>query len=480
MPPLLAELFRLFHGRKMRALAGIPGPTPLFPLGTLHEFWGKVPWDVCAAYEKTYGGLTLIWAGGQPMLVLNDPELIREVLVTRRDEFYKDNPVKAFRPVLKETEFDENGPEWQRLRQLEPLSMKGFDAWLPTQVAVVRNTVEGHLQRLYTAAPEPIDLLPVAERLCYDVFNACAVGRQLGDEEYRAFYTTSNMATERMQLPNWLLLPPLRPSFYAARRRHFGAFEAIVREARRNPGTAANDMLHVYLRQGPDVTDDQLATFLGNIHAGGVFSTGSALVNTLYLLNLHPEVVNELTAQLRALVRDRPDYDAAALEGCPLLDGVLLESLRYYAPVPLFFRNVRKDRPARLGGRDLPPDTVVAVVVRGVHRSARYWKDPDRFDPGRWAGGAAAAGLESDAFFPFGRGPRACVGAGFAMFCLRVMLTELLSRGRVVIDPNTPYRQFFHCGVGEPKHIMGRFVPHSRVGSAGAVVGPAGPGDKTS
>ena len=171
-------------------------------------------------------------------------------------------------------------------------------------------------------------------------------------------------------------------------------------------------MLHVYLRQGPDVTDDQLATFLGNIHAGGVFSTGSALVNTLYLLNLHPEVVNELTAQLRALVRDRPDYDAAALEGCPLLDGVLLESLRYYAPVPLFFRNVRKDRPARLGGRDLPPDTVVAVVVRGVHRSARYWKDPDRFDPGRWAGGAAAAGLESDAFFPFGRGPRAASAPG--------------------------------------------------------------------
>jgi cytochrome P450 len=128
--------------------------------------------------------------------------------------------------------------------------------------------------------------------------------------------------------------------------------------------------------------------------------------------------------------------------------------------VPLFFRNVRKDRPARLAGRDLPPDTLLAVVVRGVHRSARYWKDPDRFDPARWAGGAAPAGLESDAFFPFGRGPRACVGAGFAMFCLRVMLAALLSRGRVVIDPNTPYRQFFHCGVGEPKHIMGRFVPH--------------------
>jgi cytochrome P450 len=459
MRPLLAKLFRLVYGRKMQALAGVPGPTPLFPLGTLLELRGEAPWDACAAYEKTYGGLTLIWIGGKPMLVLNDPELIREVLITRRGEFYKDNPAKAFRPVLKETEFDENGPEWRRLRDLEPLSMKGFDAWLPTQVAVVRNTVEGHLQRL-TAAPGPVDLLPAAERLCYDVFNACAVGRQLGDQEYRAFYTTSNMATERMQLPDWLLLPPLRPSFYAARRRHFGAFEAIVREARAKPDPAANDMLHVYLRHKPEITDEQLATFLGNIHAGGVFSTGTALVNTLYLLNLHPQVMDELTAQVRALVRDRPDFDAAALAGCPLVDQVLLESLRYYAPVPLFFRNVRKDKPARLANRVLPPDTVLAVVVRGVHRSAKYWKDPDRFDPSRWAPGAAAAGLESDTFFPFGRGPRACVGAGMAMFCLRVMLTTLLSRSRVVIDPKTPYRQFFHCGVGEPKHIMGRFVPH--------------------
>jgi cytochrome P450 len=459
MRRLLAKLFALFHGRKMRALAGITGPTPLFPLGTLHEFWRAVPWDVCASYEKTYGGLTLIWTGGQPMLVLNDPELIREVLITRLGEFYKDNPSKAFRPVLKATEFDENGPEWQRLRQLEPLSMQGFDAWLPTQVAVVRKTVEGRLGR-WASAPAPLDLLPPVERLCYDVFNACAVGRQLGDQEYRAFYTTSNMATERMRLPNWLLIPPLNPAFYAARRRHFGAFEAIVREARRNPDPGANDMLHVYLRQGPEVTDEQLTTFLGNIHAGGVFSTGTALVNALYLLNRNPQIMEELTAQVRALVRDRPEYDAAALTRCPLVDQVLLESLRCYAPVPLFFRNVRKDRPARLGDRELPPDTVVAVVVRGVQRSARYWKDPDRFDPGRWAGAAAAADLETDTFFPFCRGPRACVGAGFAMFCLRVMLVELLSRGRIVINPNTPYRQFFHCGVGEPKGIMGRFVPH--------------------
>jgi hypothetical protein len=131
------------------------------------------------------------------------------------------------------------------------------------------------------------------------------------------------------------------------------------------------------------------------------------------------------------------------------------------------------DRPARLAGRDLPPDTIVAVVVRGVHRSARYWKGPDRFDPGRWADGAAAAGLESDTFFPFGRGPRACVGAGLAMFCLRVMLAALLSRSRVVIDPNMLYRQFFHCGVGEPKHIMGGWFPISE--SARRVrSGPAG------
>ncbi|HEY7428105.1 MAG TPA: cytochrome P450 [Gemmataceae bacterium] len=450
MRRLLARLFRLCFGSRIARFDGIPGPTPLFPFGTLLDFWRAQPWDVCAGYEKKYGGITLIWTGGTPVVVLNDPELIREVLVTKHEDYYKDNPVKAFKPVLETTEFDENGPEWERLRKSEPLSMEGFDEWLPTQTPAVKKVVDTHLGCL-TQSVKPVDLLPTMERMIYDAYNACAVGRQLDDRAYRYFYITSNMATKRMQLPNWLLFPPLNPRFWFARHYHFGAFEKIVEEAKQDLHSGANDLLHVYLRKGTDISTAQLAMFLGNIHAGGVFSAGTALVNTLYLLSRHPEVASKLLDQLR---------EAVVPEQCPFLDHVLRESMRFLPPVPMFFRNVLKTKSTQLGKHILPPDTMVNVVVQGVHRSSRYWKDPDSFDPGRWENEAIDANsLESDYYLPFGRGPRICIGATLAMFCMKVMLASILSRVQVRIDSNMPYRQFFHCGVAEPKGIKGSFVP---------------------
>jgi cytochrome P450 len=117
-----------------------------------------------------------------------------------------------------------------------------------------------------------------------------------------------------------------------------------------------------------------------------------------------------------------------------------------------------KKQSTRLGDYNLPPNTLVVVVTQAVQRSAKYWKEPDRFDPGRWQNEPAT--LDCDYYFPFGRGPRICVGATFAMFCMKVMLATLLSKARVDIDRRIPYQQFFHCGVAEPKGIKGRFILH--------------------
>jgi cytochrome P450 len=292
--------------------------------------------------------------------------------------------------------------------------------------------------------------------MIYDAYNACIVGRMLDDRACRYFYITSNMATKRIQLPKWLSLPPLNPRFWFARHYHFGLFEQIVREAKQDLHAGANDLLHVHLRQGTDVPDKQIAMFLGNVHAGGVFSAGTALVNTLYLLNRHPDVATKLRTQpLEAASK------GSVLEQCPFLDHVLRESMRYLPPVPMFFRNVQKTKPTQLGKYTLPPNTMVNVVIQGIHRSPRYWNEPDRFDPSRWENGPVDAScLDSDYYFPFGRGPRICVGATLAMFCMKVVLASILSRVQVRIDSRVPYRQFFHCGVAEPKGIIGSFVPH--------------------
>jgi cytochrome P450 len=453
----LERVFRSFFGSRMKPFEGIPGPTPTFPFGTLLDFWGAKPWDVCAAYGKRYGGITLIWVGEQPALVLNDPALIREVLVTNWKDYYKDNPVKAFKPVLKKTVFDQNGPEWVRMRINHPLSMEGLQQWLPSQASAIEKVVEGHLKRL-CASQQPVDLLGPIERMCYDLYNACVVGRQLGDRAYRDFYITSNMATRRMVLPKWLLVPPLNPMFWIARHRHFGAFEEIIKETKQDLGSGANDLLHNILRKGTGLSDKELADEVGDIHAGGVFSAGTALVNTLYLLSRHPRVAQEIYDQLRALPRHNSDFAASSLEQCPLVEHVLRESMRYLAPVPVYFRNVLKSKSTRLGDRTLPPNTLVLVVTQAAQHSTKFWENPDTFDPSRWQ--KTTLPLDSDYFFPFGRGPRICVGATFAMFCMKVMLASLLSRARIEIDSRVQYQQFFHCGVAEPKGIVGRFIPH--------------------
>jgi cytochrome P450 len=442
----------------MKHFEGMPGPTPTYPFGTSRDFVHEKPWDVCAGYEKKYGGVTLIWEGGTPVVVLNDPQLIREVLITKHEDYWKDAPGPAFRPVLKKTEFNENFEEWRELAKNDPLNMEGYSKWLATQTPVVKQVVDEHLTRL-TASPQAVNLLPAIERMSYDAFNAVMVGRPLTDETYRAFYRTSDMATKRMQLAMFVrLIPPINPQFYIDRSKHFGAFEQIIKEARNDGKSGANDMLHVFFRLGTKVSDEQLAMYLGNIHAAGVFSVGSAIVNTFYLLGRHPAVAARLHAELNDAMQKNPG-DLLAVNSCRYLEQVLRESMRLYPPVPFFFRNVVKTRSTQLGKYTLPPNTIVYIVAQGVHRSARYWKDPDRFDPDRWDNGPVPVdALEHDIYLPFGRGPRICSGATLAMLCSKVILASIYSRLKVQIDPSIEMTQFFHCGVAEPKNIVGSLV----------------------
>ena len=456
---LMQRLFRLRFGSRMRHFEGMPGPTPRYPSGTSWDFASGKPWDVCAGYEKKYGGVTLIWEAGTPVVVLNDPDLIREVLVVKHEDYWKDAPGPAFRPVLKKTEFNENFEEWRELAKNDPLNMEGYSQWVKTQTPAVKKVVDDHLNRL-TASPQAVNLLPVVERMVYGSLNECMVSRQLSEDTYCAFYRTSDMATKRMQLAMFVpLIPPINPQFYIDRAKHFGAFEQIVKEVRKDPHSGPDDMLRVFLRKGTNVPDEQIAVYLGNIHAAGVFSAGSAIVNTFYLLARHPEVASRLLTELNDAAQKNPG-DLLALNSCRYLDKVIHESLRCYPPVPFFFRSVVKTRSTQLGKYTLPPNTVVYIVGQGVHRSARYWKDPDRFDPDRWDDGPVPVdALEHDFFLPFGRGPRICSGATLAMLCIKVVLASVYSRLKVEIDPSIEMTQFFHCGVAEPKNVVGSLVP---------------------
>jgi hypothetical protein len=133
-------LFRLTVGRRNRSLADLPGPSPSFPLGNASQFLGRQPWEVCAELGKQYGPIFVIWIFNRPFVVLNDGSLVREVLETRADAFYKADPVPAFRPLTpRDSLFLANGEEWRRLRDHDPYNQVDPRLFLADQIPVVRN-----------------------------------------------------------------------------------------------------------------------------------------------------------------------------------------------------------------------------------------------------------------------------------------------------------------------------------------------------
>ena len=118
---LLNGLFRLVFHSRMKPFEGIPGPKPVFPLGNALDFQGKAdrPWEVLADYGRQYGGMCVMWEGWNPVVILNDPALITDVMIDNRLSYYKDNPCPQLLPVLTDSSPNiNNGEEWAKKRKI--------------------------------------------------------------------------------------------------------------------------------------------------------------------------------------------------------------------------------------------------------------------------------------------------------------------------------------------------------------------------
>lgn len=462
---LLADCFRLLHRSALKSLAGIPGPPPTFPFGNALDFLGKMPWEVCADYARTYGPVTLIWLGGKPVLVLNDPALIGEVLQGKRTDFYKDVPGAALLPILGPScPFLANDPQWAEKRANHPFNMPELPAWLRTQAAPMGASLTAGIRRLAaSSAATPSDLLEAMQRLSFDAFAVAVWGKELPEEIYRLFLSLARTGDLRIKSQAGLpfLPPPLSPFFWLARGRWHQRFAVLIQEAQQSLSAERTDLIHVLLHQGTPLASDALRDVMANIFFGGVFSVASCLTTTLYLLAHHPEVDSRLRLEASQRVSRDGAIDAAALEGWEYLDCVLRESLRYYSPVPFYSRNVQRSGPVEFAGHVVPADTIIFISNWALHRSAAHYDDPDHFDPDRWAastGLVQRTPLGSDYFFPFGRGPRTCVGMPFALFYLKSALALLAAQVRVEMDLDQPYPQCFFFGVMMPRGLTVRFA----------------------
>ncbi|MBV6624380.1 MAG: cytochrome P450 [Rivularia sp. (in: Bacteria)] len=179
---------------------------------------------------------------------------------------------------------------------------------------------------------------------------------------------------------------------------------------------------------GLTLSEDELLGHAGVIFAAGHETSANALTWTLFLLSQHPQIAQDVFDELQSVLNgEAPTVEQ--LQKLPLLERVIKESMRVLTPVPWNARIT--SQATELGGYELPKGTEVFVSIYQTHHLPEIYSQPEKFNPQRWET------FEPTMFEynPFSAGSRICIGAGFAMMEIKIVLSMLLQKYRLEYIP---------------------------------------------
>jgi cytochrome P450 len=375
--------------------------------------------------------------GPHRIFLISHPGPIEEVLVTQARHFIKHFALRINPLVFGRGLLTSDGAFWQRQRRLiQPAFQRNkLAAFGPIMVA--------YTQRLMDGWPDgdTRDVVPEMMRLTLQIaaktlFGA-EVAEQAGDVGAALQVLQENFLARFNSIwppPLWLPLP-VNVRLRQAVRRLDDILYGLIRQ-RRDDGQGADDLLSLLLhaRHEDDrtgMTDRQLRDEAMTLFLAGHETTALALSWAWYLLGSHPEAAARLHAEVDAVLAGRP-ATALDLPRLRFAEGVLLESMRLYPPAYVIGREAIHD--CEVAGYQVPRGMTVLMSQWVVHRDGRFFDAPDMFQPDRWTGEQAQR-LPKYAYFPFGGGPRVCIGNGFALMEGVLALATLAQRLRFTLAP---------------------------------------------
>jgi cytochrome P450 len=244
-----------------------------------------------------------------------------------------------------------------------------------------------------------------------------------------------------IKLPLWFPIPS-NLGFDRAMKRLDRIIYAIIAE-RRASGVDRGDLLSMLLHaqdedDGRRMTDRQLRDEAMTLFMAGHETTANTLAWTWMLLSQNPAAEARLHAELDAVLGGRaPSF--ADLPRLVYADRVITEALRVYPTVWLLGREAVE--PCTIGGEPVPVGLTLWMSQWVLHRDPRFFDDPESFHPDRWADGLAKR-IPRYAYFPFGGGPRICIGNSFAQMEAVLLLATIARRYRIKLAPGTVVRPF--------------------------------------
>ncbi len=400
--------------------------------------------DFLLEMRERYGDVVSVPTLSGPWTLTFHPDGVRHVLQENHRNYNKDVPdYHVLSLALGNGLLTNDGGSWLKQRRLiQPAFHRERVAAFGT---LMTETTFRWTQRWETGGfietGKPLALTQEVSSLTLSIAGKALFGTDLSteyEEVGRALTTVNHLLAKAFYLPWILSLPtPQRRHLRVARSTLYTVVEQIIRE-RRGRRETHGDLLDMLLEardeeRGEGMTDQQVRDEVLTLLLAGHETTANALSWTLFLLAEHPHIEARLQEDYQRVLNGRP----ALIEDLPQLPFtrmVVEEAMRLYPPAwGLGRRALGNDE---IGGYAIPKGTYVLVFPYVTHRHPAFWERPGEFDPERFSA-PLAAGRHRFAYFPFGGGPRLCLGNQFALYEAQLILATILSRYQLRPLPGT-------------------------------------------
>jgi cytochrome P450 len=369
---------------------------------------------------------------------VSGPAYIEEILVKQASSFQKDRVSRRLSAAIGEGLVVSEGDLWRRQRRL--MQPPFHQAQVRSYGAVMVDLAH---EAIASWRPDQTrDLHQDMMALTLNIVAKLLFGADVAAETREIGETISLLMEDFTGELGLGALTPLgrlpRPRAWRIRRRvrHLDRIVYRMIAERRSAGPGGNDLLTLLLRaqdeDGSRMTDQQLRDETLTLFVAGHETTALALTYALYLLATNPEEQEALAAEVAQVLEGRRP-EPGDVERLKRTEAVLLETMRLYPPVWSVGRQALVD--VDVGGYHIPKGSSLFISQWVVHRDPGLYEDPERFRPARWTGGAQS--LPRFAYFPFGGGPRICIGNRFAMMEATMILAVLIQRFRFAATPET-------------------------------------------
>ncbi|MEZ4875679.1 MAG: cytochrome P450 [Flavobacteriaceae bacterium] len=408
-----------------------PKSIPLFRFLMNAEAIRKNPIPFHKQYFQQLGDTFSVRIGRKKYVLLTrDPDIVQQVLQKNHKNYIKSKIQTHYvSKYLGNGLLTSNGTYWLKQRRLiQPAFHKQKMEQL---LDLMNQTISAQVAQI--PHHNPIDVFPITNQLAFQVVATSLFDLSITEAETKRLQTIMEVVQKFMvkevRLPHkkwWFRWSGQERKHLQLAKESRDIIEKIIEE-RRLSKQNHHDLLDMLLAtryedSGEAMTTSQLIDEITILFVAGHETTANALSFTLYLLAKHPAIQEKAFEEIQKVEKGLPSV-SEKIQQLVYIKAIIDESMRLYPPAWITDRENLEDD--TLKEYFIKADTMIGISFYELHRHPAYWENPNDFIPDRFLNKNTFA---SNAYYPFGAGPRMCIGMGFAVYEMVLAISQILCR----------------------------------------------------